>query len=108
MLDARELGDALRCEVRHAREFVAREGRLLAGALHLDESARAGRDDVGIDIGPAVFLVGQIEDDLTIDDAYRDRRDGISERIAVEMATGSQSRHGEPNQENSNRIVRLS
>src|SRR3546814_9268012 len=55
------------------------EGGALGGALDLDEVAGAGDDDVHVRLGADVLHVGQVEHGPAVDDAHRDRGDGVGE-----------------------------
>ena len=56
------------------------EGHLLRGALHLDELAGAGHDDVHVHLGARVLDVVQVEHGLALDDADADRAHAVSDR----------------------------
>ena len=53
----------------------------LGRPLHLDELALPRHDDVHVDLGLAVLLVGEVEAELLVDQADADRRD-VVERAA--------------------------
>ena len=72
-LGGEELVDPRRREREQRVELAARERELLGGALHLDEAALAGHDDVHVHVGAAVLLVGEVEHRHGVDDA-RPRR----------------------------------
>ena len=73
---ARERAHALRRRARASRvELPGRERLPLGRPLHLDEAARAGHDDVQVDLGALVLLVGEVEEHASVDDADADRRD---------------------------------
>ncbi len=72
---------------------------MLGGALHLDQRAALGADDVHVHLGLRVLDVGQIEHDLAVDDADRDGGDGRAQRAGVgeragphELADGERER----------------
>ena len=48
---------------------IAPEGQRFGSALHFDELAAAGHDDVHVDFGARVFLVRQVEHARVVDDA---------------------------------------
>ena len=60
-----------------ALELLRGEGRLFAGALHLDETALARHDDVAIHLGVLVLHVGEIEQLLAAEQADADGGDGV-------------------------------
>ena len=74
-------GDALaRPGSSSAVERVLVERLALGGALHLDEAAVAGHDDVHVDVGLRVLLVGEIEQRHAVDDADADGGDVVVDR----------------------------
>src|SRR5262245_58494309 len=75
-----ELLDALIGEVEQRLELVAAERHAFRRALDLDELTRSGLDDVHVDLGAAVVVVGEIEERLAVDDADADRGDEIDQR----------------------------
>ena len=64
-----QLADAVLREVEERVQRVASEGIGLGGALHLDEQAAAGLDDVHVHVGAGVLVVGEVEQRLAADDA---------------------------------------
>src|SRR4051794_10997164 len=60
--------DPRRAEVEQLVEPGPVEGGALRGRLHLDEAARAGHDQVQVDLGARVFLVVEVEEHLAVDD----------------------------------------
>ena len=49
-------------------------------ALQLDEPAVAGLDEVHVDLGPRVLVVGEVEQRGAVDDADAGRGDVVDER----------------------------
>ena len=79
-----------------ASSSAAAEHALLAGALHLDEVAGAGADDVHVDVGDDVLLVAQVQPRLAADDADADRRHrALQHRLGrpAELAPAGQPLH---------------
>ena len=71
---------------------------MLGGALHLDQRAVLGADNVHVDVGLAVLDVGKIEHDLAVDHADGHGRDRRPEAARIgELALGDQlvDREGE-------------
>ena len=64
---------------------VAAERRGLGRALHLDEPAVAGLDDVHVDVGARVLLVGEVEQRLAVHDADAGGRDEVAAPGIVEI-----------------------
>jgi hypothetical protein len=62
-------------------ELLVAEGRLLAGALDLDEAALAGHDDVEVDLGVLVLDVGEVEQLAAAEDADADGGHRVGEGI---------------------------
>ena len=62
------------------------ERRALGGALHLDEPAVAGGDDVHVGVGADVLLVAEVEDRRAVDDADAHGRDRVDQRVALDDA----------------------
>ena len=58
----------------------------LGGALHLDEPAVAGLDDVHVDFGLGVLLVGEIEHRRAADDADAGGGDVVVDRHRLDDA----------------------
>src|SRR5262249_13862966 len=72
-LDLRQaLAAALR-QRQQGVELSAAEGASLGGPLDFDEFPRAVHDDVGVDFGPAVFGVVEVEQQLACHPAQADR-----------------------------------
>ena len=92
-LRADQLADALGGEREQAVHLVARERRAFGGALHLDEAAGPGHDDVHVGVAARVLDVLEIEHRRAVDDADRDRRDEVADRRARELALPDQPRH---------------
>ena len=88
LLQAGQGGDPDHRDVDHRVQRRPGEGGALAGALHLDQGADLGRDDIHVDAGPRVLLVGQVEPDPTVDDTDRDGGDLAGQRIRVGQPTG--------------------
>jgi len=68
----RLVGRAPEGEIEQAVELATVEGCALGGALHLDEQATTGDDDVHVGLGARVLGVGQVEHRLAVDDADAD------------------------------------
>ena len=75
-----ELADALVGELDQRRRARAVERLPFGRALHLDEPAVAGLDDVHVDVGARVLVVGEIEQRLAVDDADAGGGDVVGER----------------------------
>ena len=76
-----------------ASRVAAAERGALARALHLDERAGVGRDDVRVDLGPRVLLVGQVQPHPPVDHARRS-----PPRPGTTAASGPTSRPCAPSQ----------
>src|ERR1700730_1126511 len=76
------------CGIEQFVQRRSREGGALAGALHLDERPGVGGYDVHVDLGAGVFLVGQVDADPTVDDAYADRGDRTGQRPRIRQLAG--------------------
>ena len=72
-----EFAAALLRYVEHLVELLSAKETVLTGALDFNEVAGFLHYYVEVDLGAGVFLIGQIEADFTINNAYRDRSDGI-------------------------------
>ena len=73
-------------DIRHALHLLLGKRRVFGSALHLDEFSRPGHDEIHIDIGFAVFLVAQVQENLAAHDTDTHRRHGIFNRIDAENA----------------------
>ena len=62
------------------RELLVVTRSLLRRRLELDVAARAGHDDVHVDVSTRIFLVRKIEHGAAIDHADADGRNRIAER----------------------------
>src|SRR5262249_44696650 len=84
--------DSDRRQLQELVELLAAERVALGRRLYLDQSAVAGHDPVQVDVGSRVLRVVEIEQRLAADDADRDRRHRVAERLAepeaVERAPG--------------------
>jgi hypothetical protein len=78
--------DALFGEVEHLAQLGAGVGVVLGGGLGLDEAAVGEHDDVHVDGGAGVFFVGEVEQDVAVDDADRGGGDHLFERGCFEGA----------------------
>src|SRR5436189_1859506 len=78
-LQLADLGDAGLGEGEQLVEALAREGLALGGRLDLDEAAVAGHHDVHVRVGVRVLGVIEIEQRQAVDDADRDRGEGVRE-----------------------------
>ena len=85
-LEARQLADPVPGKRGHGEELLGREGPLLRRPLHLDEAPTARGDDVHVDLGARVLLVGEVEHHLAAHDADGDGRHRIAKGIALEVA----------------------
>ncbi|CDZ88481.1 conserved hypothetical protein [Rhodococcus ruber] len=95
LLDLAQFGDAGERGVEHLVEGGAGERRTFAGALDLDEGAGVGGDDVHVDLGAHVLLVGQVETDAAVDDADAHGGDGARDGLRVgEAARSAEPRDG--------------
>jgi hypothetical protein len=77
---ADQFGDALVGQAQQLVHLGAREGRALGRALHFDEVAGAGHDDVHVGVAGDVLDVLEVEQRRAVDDAHRDRRDRAGDR----------------------------
>src|SRR4051794_3596985 len=68
-LQGAEFDQAFLREGDEAGELLARKGGFLARALHLDELAAAGHDDVEVDFRVLVLDVGEVEQFAAAEDA---------------------------------------
>ena len=94
-LRGHQLGDAAQRDVEHGVEGAPGERRALPRALDLDQRARVGRDDVRVDLGAGVLLVGQVQPHPAVDDADADGRDLAGQRLGVgEPAAGAEPGDG--------------
>ena len=76
-----EVAQAFLREDEQALQLLVREGGFLAAALHLDELAAAGHDDVEIDTGVPVLDVGEVEQFTAVENAGADGGDRVGERV---------------------------
>src|SRR5262245_60304307 len=79
-LEPDETADAALGDRQERVEPRTAEGHLLGGALHLDELARAGHDDVHVHLGARILGIVQIEHGLAVDDADADGGDAVADR----------------------------
>ena len=87
--------DAAQRDVEHGVEGAPGERRALPRALDLDQRARVGRDDVRVDLGAGVLLVGQVQPHPAVDDPDADGRDLAGQRLGVgEPAAGAEPGDG--------------
>jgi hypothetical protein len=78
--------DTLFGVVEHLAKLDASVGIVLGGGLGLDEAAVGEHDDVHVDGGTGVFFIGQVEQDVAIDDADGCGGDHLLERGCFEGA----------------------
>ena len=88
LLQLYELSDAICGEPEQAIKFAAREGRAFRGALHFDEAAAAGHDDIHVGLAIGIFLVVQIQHGLPVVDADRDGGDPVAQGGSGQQAFG--------------------
>src|SRR5947207_980226 len=81
LLRRRDPSDPDRRQLKKLVQALARERFLLGGRLHLDEPAVTGHDDVHVDLGARILRVVEIEQRLGVDDADRNRRDRVAQRL---------------------------
>src|SRR5689334_9291665 len=86
LLCSEQLHDAHPAEVRELVELLAPEGSALARSLKLDELALARHHHVHVDLGPRVFVVGQVEQRAAVDDADADRGHGLGDGAFLDEA----------------------
>ena len=77
-------------EQRVERRAIERLG--LGGALHFDEAAVGGLDDVHVHFGARVFVVREVEQRRAVDDADARRGDVVGDRARAGCAPCSRSR----------------
>ncbi len=82
-------------DVEHFAQLVAGVGRALRGGLSFDESARGGEDDVAVGLGLRVFLVVEVEKDLSVDDADGDGGDEFAHGGCGQGAGGDEFVEGQ-------------
>src|ERR1700740_2809626 len=69
----------------HQRQKLAfGKRRLLCGALHLDDAAVAGHDEIGVGLGFRILGVIEIEHRRALIDAAGDRRDIVAQHIGLD------------------------
>ena len=76
-------GDALAREVHQREELVLRERRLFGGALHLDDAAVAGHDEIGVGFGFGILGIVEVEHRGSVIDTAGDRRDVVAQHVIV-------------------------
>src|SRR5437588_3559516 len=81
LLRFRDPLDPERSKLEQLVQPTARERLLLRGRLDLHEGPLAGHDDVHVDFGSRVLGIIEIEQRLAADDAHRDGRDRIAQRL---------------------------
>src|SRR5438309_868573 len=86
LLGGDELADPVERERQDAVEVSTGERSALGGALHLDELALAGRDDVHVGIGDRVLGIRQIEEQVTPHIAGGDRGDVSHDGRGLDLA----------------------
>ena len=74
----------LRASASSAEELLLGERDLLRGALHLDDIARAGHDEIGVGVGLRILGIVEIEHRRAVADAAGDRRHVIAQRIGAQ------------------------
>jgi hypothetical protein len=79
-----ELADAGFGVVHHFQQPGAGEGVALGGGLDFDEVAVLGHDEIHVDFGLGVFLVGEVEQYGVLDDADAGGGDELAERRGLE------------------------
>ncbi len=77
-------------EIEHLIELGAAIGFAFGGGLGLDQTAGGNHDHVHVDGGAGVLLVGEIEQDVAVDDADRGRGDHLQQGRGLEGASGHQ------------------
>jgi hypothetical protein len=87
-LNGEQFVDALFGEVEHLVELAAGVGVFLGGGLGLDEAAVGEHDDVHVDGGAGVFFVGEVEQDVAVDDADGGGGDHLFQGRGFEGAGG--------------------
>ena len=78
-LDAEKLADAFFGVIKHLAQLSAGVGFVFGGGLGFDEAAVGQHDDVHIDSGARVFFVGEVEQDVAVDDTDRGGGDHLFE-----------------------------
>src|SRR5882724_2552021 len=96
LLRFEQLTNPLLSNFRHALHLFTGEGSALRRSLHFDKFAGAGHDKVHIDIGPAVFLVRQIQKNFAVDDAHTHSCNRIFDRIRSENSLRQPSSNSFP------------
>ena len=89
--------DALFGVVEHLAELLAGVGVLLGGGLGLDEAAVGEHDDVHVYRCAGVFFVGEVEEDVAVDDADAGGGNHLAEGRGLEGSGGHEfpQREGE-------------
>ena len=75
-----QLRDAMIGEIEQLRQRIASERHRFRRSLHLDEPPIPRLDDIHVDIGARVVVVGEIEQRLAIDDADARGGDVVRQR----------------------------
>src|SRR5882757_5265474 len=79
-LELEELLNAGLGVVEHRQELLACVGFALRSSLGFYKASIFSHDDVHIDFGLRVFFVGQVEEDITVDDADRGSCNQLAQR----------------------------
>src|SRR5258705_2493998 len=92
-LSLEQLFDALFGKLRHSFHLFSRERSRFGGALNFNEFPRTRHNKIHCAVGPAVFLVTQIQEDLAFDDPDAHRRHGVFKRIDIDDAAVKPTAH---------------
>ena len=90
LLGGEQFADPFFGVVEHGGELGAGVGDALGSGLGFDQAAIGEHDDVHVNVGAGVFLVGEVEQDVTVDDADRGGGDHLAQRRGFEGARGDQ------------------
>src|SRR5437763_2869901 len=83
-----QLSNSTLREVEQRLELGAGERLTLGRALYLHEGLAVGHHDVQVGVGPRVFLLGQVEQRLVVDQPDADRGDLVGRLGSCQQAPG--------------------
>src|SRR5689334_17822950 len=84
LLQTDQLRDALLGQSHQCKELGFGERRLLRGALHLDDAAVAGHDEIGVGLRFGILGIVEIEHRRALIDAAGDRRDIVTQDVRLD------------------------
>src|SRR6478609_7627261 len=83
LLQVHQTRDTLARQFHQREELVLRERRLFGGALHLDDAAVAGHDEIGVGVGLGILGIVEVEHRRALIDAAGDRSDVVAQHVGL-------------------------